>query len=47
MIRAKFIGERHDLESSPVKRVAKQAQRPVVGGARSCVAGCTAVRLGV
>jgi len=26
MIRVKFIGERHDLESSQVKRVAKQAQ---------------------
>jgi len=27
MIQAKFIGERHDLESSQVKRVAKQAQQ--------------------
>ena len=27
MIRAKFIGERHDLKSSQVKRVAKQVQQ--------------------
>ena len=27
IIQAKFMGEKHDLESSQVKRVAKQAQQ--------------------
>jgi len=66
IIRAKFMGEKYDLESSQLKiqgtfrgpnedqnalfkkpqdRSGPSPPRPVVGGARSCMAGCTAVRL--